>query len=85
MQMRWYFHKDSNLSFTGSNRFSGNSAMEYGGRVYPGSNSWVKISGNTTLTDNLSCSGGGVGAQDNSSTIISGNTTFILLKALSLH
>ena len=67
MQMlwRWYFHKDSNLSFTGSNRFSGNSAMEYGGRVYPGSNSWVKISGNTTFTDNLSCSGGGVGAQDN--------------------
>ena len=41
MQMlwRWYFHKGSNLSFTDSNHFSGNSAMEYGGGVYAGSNS----------------------------------------------
>ena len=27
------FIKDSNLSFTGSNHFSGNCAMEYGGGV----------------------------------------------------
>ena len=76
------FIKGSNLSVTGSNRFSGNSAMEYGGGIYAGSNSWVKISGYTTFSDNLAYSGGGVSAQDNSTVSISGNTTFICNSAV---
>ena len=39
------FIKGSSLRFTGSNCFSGNSAMQYGGGVYAGSNSC------TTSTD----------------------------------
>ena len=66
----------SNVSFTGSNSFIGNSA-EGGGGVYAWTNSNVDFSGNTTFIGNSAFDGGGVYAQDHSNVDISGNTTFI--------
>ena len=65
----------SNLSFTGSNSFIGNSAFS-GGGVSVWFSSSVNISGNTTFSDNSVQYGGGVSVWFSSSVNISGNTTF---------
>ena len=67
------FVRRSNLSVTGSSRFSGNSADSGGGVCADSSN--VTISENTTFSGNSASSGGGVSA-DSSNVTISGNTTF---------
>ena len=66
----------SNISFTGSSSFIGNSA-EGGGGIYAQDHSNVDFTGNTTFFDNSAFDGGGVYAQDHSNVDISGNTTFI--------
>ena len=68
------FVRRSNLSVTGSSRFSVNSASRYGGGVYAHSSN-VYISGNTTFSGNSAGGGGGVYAY-RSNVYISGNTTF---------
>ena len=71
------FVQRSNLTITGSSRFSGNLASDDGG-VYAQHSSNVHISGNTTFIGNPAMSnGGGVYAQYSSNVYISGNTTFI--------
>ena len=69
------FVQRSNLSITGSSRFSGNSAKWYGGGVYANSSN-VTISGNTTFSGNSAYKGGGVYAESKTNMVISGNTTF---------
>ena len=65
----------SDLTITGSSRFSGNSAIE-GGGVY----AWysnVYVSGNTTFSGNsASIDGGGMSARYGSKVYINGNTNF---------
>ena len=65
----------SDLTITGSSRFSGNS-VSWGGGVY----AWysnVYISGNTTFSGNSAgIDGGGMSARYGSKVYISGNTTF---------
>ena len=70
------FVQRSNLSITGSNSFSGNSARN-GGGVNAQYSSNVYISGNTNFSGNsASYLGGGVNAEFSSNVNISGNTTF---------
>ena len=76
------FVQRSNLTITGSNSFSGNSASD-GGGVSAWNSSNVYISGNTTFSGNSASDGGGVSAWNSSNVDISGNTTFISNSARS--
>ena len=67
------FTHGSNLSFTGSTRFLGNSARN-GGGIYAG-NSNVSVSG--TFIRNSAYDGGGIFAWSYSNVNINGDTTFI--------
>ena len=66
----------SNLSFTGSSSFIGNSASN-GGGVGVVSNSNVNITGNTTFRYNSARNGGGFYSQSNNNVNINGKTAFI--------
>ena len=68
------FVRRSNLSVTGSSRFSGNSADSGGGVCADSSN--VYISGNTTFSGNSASGDGGGVSADRSNVYIIGNTTF---------